>query len=101
MQRSNEATSAGLAPSTQHPAKPDANAGLVKPTQPTAHASCVVGAGSASDLRKTAVDGELAGSHETAVVRREEGRPRRDPHRFGHALERIQDRKSTRLTYSH
>src|SRR3546814_8682733 len=43
------------------PAKPDANAGLVKPTQPTAHASCVVGAGSASDLRKTAVDGELAG----------------------------------------
>src|SRR4051794_17344898 len=43
---------------------------------------------SASDLRQPAVNGEFAGSHEAAVVRREKGRRRPDLRRIGHALER-------------
>ena len=42
---------------------------------------------SASDLRQAAVDGELAGSHEAAVVGREKGRRRPDLRWIGHALE--------------
>src|SRR3546814_8155712 len=42
-----------------------------------------------SDLRQATVHRELAGGHEAAVIRREEGRPRRDFRRFGHAPERI------------
>ena len=43
---------------------------------------------SASDLRQAAVDGELAGGHEAAVLRREKGSRRPDLRRIGHALER-------------
>src|SRR3546814_1599911 len=42
-----------------------------------------------SDLRQATVHRELAGGHEAAVIRREEGRPRRDFRRLGHAPERI------------
>src|ERR1019366_1128059 len=43
--------------------------------------------GSGLDLRQAAVDGELAGGHEAAVVRREKGSRRSDLSRIGHALE--------------
>src|SRR5450432_1422057 len=44
---------------------------------------------SASELRKAAVNGDLAGGHEAAVRRREKGGHRCDLRRFGHALERV------------
>src|ERR1700726_2230500 len=43
---------------------------------------------SGSDLRWAAVDGEFAGGHEAAVLRREKGSRRSDLRRIGHALER-------------
>src|ERR1700676_1088003 len=43
---------------------------------------------SASELRKAAVDGDLAGGHEAAVRRREKGSRRPDLRRIAHALER-------------
>jgi hypothetical protein len=39
-------------------------------------------------LRETAINGDFAGGHETAVRRRQESRRRRDLRWFGHALER-------------
>src|SRR6202163_2319434 len=42
---------------------------------------------SASELRKAAVDGDLAGGHEAAVRRREKGGHGPDLRRIGHALE--------------
>src|SRR5450432_338937 len=45
---------------------------------------------SASELRKAAVNGDLAGGHEAAVRRREKGGHRPDLRRIGHALERIE-----------
>src|ERR1700691_1567682 len=42
----------------------------------------------ASELRKAAVDGDLAGGHEAAVRRREKGSRRPDLRRIAHALER-------------
>jgi NAD(P)-dependent dehydrogenase (short-subunit alcohol dehydrogenase family) len=42
----------------------------------------------ASELRQAAVDGDLAGGHEAAVVRREEGGHGSDLRRIGHALQR-------------
>src|SRR5450755_3421057 len=44
---------------------------------------------SASELRKAAVNGDLAGGHEAAVRRREKRGHRSDLRRIGHALERI------------
>src|SRR5258706_12178251 len=43
---------------------------------------------SASELREAAVDGDLAGGHEAAVLRREKGGHGSDLRRVGHALER-------------
>jgi hypothetical protein len=43
---------------------------------------------SAPELRKAAVNGDLAGGHEAAVRRREKGGHRSDLRRIGHALER-------------
>src|ERR1700681_2254610 len=43
---------------------------------------------SASELRKAAVNGDLAGGHEAAVRRREKGGHRSDLRWIGHALER-------------
>src|SRR6202163_3074965 len=43
---------------------------------------------SASELRKAAVNGDLAGGHEAAVRRREKGSRRPDLCRIAHALER-------------
>src|ERR1700733_11961281 len=43
---------------------------------------------SLSELRKAAVDGELAGGHEAAIRRREEGSRRPELRRIAHALER-------------
>src|ERR1700692_1980378 len=40
------------------------------------------------ELRQAAIDGDLAGGHEAAVVRREKGGHRPDLRRIGHALER-------------
>ena len=40
------------------------------------------------NLREATVNGEFAGGHEAAVVRREKGRRRPDLRRIGHALER-------------
>ena len=42
-----------------------------------------------SDLREATVDGDLAGGHEAAVLRREKGSHRPELRRIGHALERI------------
>ncbi len=43
---------------------------------------------SGSELRQAAVDGDLTGGHEAAVVRREEGSRRPEFRRIAHALER-------------